>query len=150
MAKTQDLPGFALKRKILFGPKTTRQRLLEAGKQFMEAGRSDDALEFFRRAEAPELAEQVAEKAASEGNVPLMMRARTVSGHETAPAQWLEAAQKAEAAGRPSCAKLAYEQLGRSEDADRMAGLIPGPPTANRDVGLLLEAVDHDGEEPVE
>ena len=128
MAKNDELPEFRPKRKVLFGSRTSEEQWRETGKEFMSAGRYDDALEFFGQADADDLAEQVAREALSAGNVPLLMRARRVSGQETSESDWLAAAQAAESNGMFSGAALAYERAGRDDDAARMAQQMPGAP----------------------
>jgi hypothetical protein len=108
VAKKPQLPGFYEKRKVLFAESPSPEKLLRAGRQFMEAGRYDDALEFFQRAGAHDLARQVAAVAMQAGNTPLLMRAKKVLGEGITEQEWLQVAANAEKAGLPSCACLAY------------------------------------------
>ncbi len=124
MARKQDLPDFYEKRKLLFSEKARAKELRETGRQFMEAGRYDDALEFFQRCEADELARQIAERAMREGDTPLYMRAKKVLGEEINEEQWLALAERAEQAGRPSMASVAYRKAGDEEEAARLRELI--------------------------
>jgi hypothetical protein len=127
MARETSLPSFLQKRKVLFGEKTDPEKMRAAGKQFMEAGRLDDALEFFQRCDADELVRTVMDTAIAQGNTPLVMRALKVLGQEATPQQWSACAENAEKARRHTCAALAYEKAGRSDDAARMRELVPGP-----------------------
>jgi tetratricopeptide (TPR) repeat protein len=126
VAKKPQLPGFYEKRKVLFAESPSPEKLLRAGRQFMEAGRYDDALEFFQRAGAHDLARQVAAVAMQAGNTPLLMRAKKVLGEGITEQEWLQVAANAEKAGLPSCACLAYSKAGREEEAARVRGLMPG------------------------
>ncbi|MFW6188908.1 MAG: hypothetical protein ACOC7T_00610 [Planctomycetota bacterium] len=114
------------KRKILFGQKTGPEKLRETGKRYMDAGRYYDALDFFERAEADDLARQVAETAAEAGDVPLYMRAKKVLGDEISEEQWLDLAQRAEQADMLSGAKVAYRKAGREQEVERLEELVPG------------------------
>jgi hypothetical protein len=146
MANNEDLPEFRPKRKVLFGSKTSDEKLREMGREFMDAERYDDALEFFQQAEAHELAEQVARKAMDSGNVPLLMRARRVSGAETSPEEWSTAAHEAEQRGLYSAARLAYERADRPEDAQRVAEQMPAAPEQQPE-HVLEEEDEEQGEE---
>jgi len=126
MAKQRDLPAFREKRKILFGEKTSQERMREAARQFMEAERYDEALEFCQRTEADELARQIAARALESGNSPLYMRAKRVLGEEIGDEEWAQLAAKAEKAGLFSAAYVAYVKAGREPEAARMRSLMPG------------------------
>ena len=127
MGKNDDLPDFHAKRKILFGDKTSDEQLRETGQQFMEGERYDDALEFFQRAEADDLARQVARRAMERGNTPLYMRAKRVLGEPISEDEWVGLAQSAERAELYTAARLAYQKAGRTQEAERLAELIFGP-----------------------
>jgi hypothetical protein len=120
MARKQDLPGFYEKRKLLFSEKARPEDLREAGRQFMEAERYDDALEFFERCDADDLARQIAERAMERGNTPLYMRAKRVLGEEISDGEWRGLAQSAERAGRLSMAYVARQKAGDEEEAARL------------------------------
>jgi hypothetical protein len=125
MAKKRDLPGFIEKRKILFGAKTSPQKMREAGEQFMDAERYDDALEFFERCDARDLARTVADRAMSAGNVPLYMRAKRVMEEPIEDAEWARLADAAEQQGRPSMALVAHLKAGNESEAERLRRLLP-------------------------
>jgi hypothetical protein len=125
MAKKRDLPGFAEKRKILFGAKTTPEKLRETGEQFLEAERYDDALEFFQRCDAADLARQVADRAMSAGNVPLYMRAKRVLGEPVEDGEWKGLAAAAEGQGRLSMAYVAQLKAGNGSEAERLKQKLP-------------------------
>ena len=127
MGKNDDLPDFHAKRKILFGDKTSDEQLRETGQQFMEGERYDDALEFFQRADADDLARQVARNAMERGNTPLYMRAKRVLGEPISEDEWVELARSAERAELYTAARLAYQKAGRTQEAERLAELIFGP-----------------------
>ncbi len=128
MAKKQDLPGFYGKRKILFGAKTSPDKMRQTGKLFMDAERYDDALEFFQRAEADDLTREIAQVAMERGNVPLYMRAKKVLGERIDEQEWSRLAASAEKAGVHSSARVAHLKAGHEEEAARVAGIMPGPP----------------------
>ncbi len=126
MADKDDLPDLYPKRKLLFGARTPPERLRETGQRFMEAGRYDDALEFFQRADAKELTRKVARIAMETGNTPLYMRAKRVLREATSEQEWTQIARAAERAGLHSAAFLAHKQAGHEEEAERLRRLIPG------------------------
>jgi hypothetical protein len=126
MAKHKDLPGFARKRGILFGRKTSKERLRQAGEGFLEAGRYYDALEFIERAGATDLAERVGRLAIDAGDTALLMRARKVLRRETTREEWARVAANAEKAGLYSAAYLAHTKAGNQDEAARVHALMPG------------------------
>jgi len=128
MAKKQDLPGFYEKRKILFGAKTTPEKMRQTGKLFMDAERYDDALEFFQRVEADELTREIARVAMEGGNVPLYMRAKKVLGEQISEQEWSRLAANAEKAGVYSGARMAHLKAGHEEEAARIAAIMPRLP----------------------
>ncbi len=126
MAKKQEIPGFTTKRKLLFGVKTKPEKMRQTGESFMDAGRLDDALEFFERCDAQDLTRRVAGRAMEEGNVPLYMRAMKVLKEDTGPDDWRRLAANAEKAGAFATAMVAYRSAGLEEEAERVGGLMPG------------------------
>ncbi len=126
MAKKQDLPGFARKRDILFGRKTSKERLRQTGEQFLEVGRYYDALEFIERAGADELARRIAGLAVDAGDTALLMRAKKVLREQTTDEEWTRTAANAEKAGLYSAAYLAHSRAGHEEEAVRLRKLMPG------------------------
>ena len=130
MAKLNELPGFRKKRKTLFGSKTSAGQMLETGREFMQAERFDEALEFFSRAGATQEVEQIAGLAAERGDIALFLRARVVLNEEPTEEELEAVARNAEAAGRRSMALTAYLKAGRMEQAERLRaemGLSPHP-----------------------
>ncbi|MDP6439246.1 MAG: hypothetical protein QGH74_06410 [Candidatus Brocadiia bacterium] len=139
MAKSNELPGFREKRKVLFGPKTSPKQMRDMGVRFMEAERYDDALEFFARTEAKADVKEIVRIAMDRGDTPLLLRARLVLGETPAEKELLACARKAEAAGRKSMAVVAYSKAGNEEEAERLraeisASLEPDPPAASEGV----------------
>ena len=126
MAKPDTLPGFRDKRAALFGAKVTPQHRREVGMRFMEAERYDDALEFFSRADAEDQVRKIAAIAAERGDTPLFLRAKVVLKEVPAQQELAALARKAEEAGRPSMARMAYLKAGLQEEADRLGGQAAG------------------------
>jgi len=125
MAKNQDLPGFYEKRKILFSERTSPEKMRRTGQMFMEAGRYDDALEFFQRCEAEDLVRRIAAEAMEDGNTPLYMRAKKVLGEQVSESEWTGLAAAAERAATPTMAHLAHRQAGHEEEAARLRAAAP-------------------------
>lgn len=126
MAKKQELRGFYQKRKILFGAKTSPERMRQTGERFMAAGRYDDALEFFERCEAEDLTRRIAAEAMKAGDAPLYMRAKKVLKEQIADGEWAGLAANAENAGSYAMAYVAHLKAGREEEADRVRRLMSG------------------------
>jgi hypothetical protein len=153
MAKKRDLPGFAEKRKILFGAKTTPEKLRDTGELFLEAERYDDALEFFQRGHADDLTRAVADRAMEDGNVPLYMRAKRVLGEPVEKEEWNRLAATAEGQGRFSMAYVSFVKAGNETEAQRLRQLLP-----SQDARADAEAEEaddgptnsEDGQPPVE
>lgn len=126
MAKDDELPGFYEKRKILFNEKTSEEKMRETGRQFFEAERYDDALEFFARSEAPDLVKQIVEITLERGDTPLFLRAKRVLKEKVSDEEWKTLAQNALDAGCPSKAYVAYLKSGREEKAKELKAKTEG------------------------
>jgi hypothetical protein len=120
MAQRRKLPGFYEKRKILFGPKTTPEKMRETGKLLMDAGRHDDALEFFERCAADDLTRLIAAEAMNAGDAPLFMRAKKVLKELITEDEWTRLAASAEKASAYSMAYVAHLKAGHEEEATRL------------------------------
>jgi len=129
MAKSQELPGFEQKRKVLFGPKTSPEQLRDMGRRYMDAERFDDALEFFARCEAENEVRKVVHIAVERGDTSLLLRAKVVLREEATEDEFLRTAKAAEQSGRTAMAALAYRKAGDEEHADRLLaeamGVVP-------------------------
>ena len=128
MAKSDRLPGFRDKRRVLFGRKTAAEQMREAGGQFMQAERYDDALEFFARCDAESQVQQIARIAVERGDTPLLLRARVVLKEQPTQEELVAVARKAKAAGRKSMARLAYLKAGLEQEAERLGAELAGEP----------------------
>jgi len=126
MAKNDELPGFYEKRKILFNEKTSDEKMRETGRQFFEAERYDDALEFFARCEAPDSVRQIVETTLERGDTPLFLRAKRVLKEEVSDEEWKTLAQNALDAGCPSKAYVAYLKSGREDKAKELKAQTEG------------------------
>lgn len=137
MAKNDELPGFYEKRKILFNEKTSDEKMRDAGRQFFEAERYDEALEFFARTEAPELVKEIASAALDQADTPLFLRAKRVLNEKLTDEELQELARKALDAGCPSKAYVALKKSGKDEQAEQLKARTEG----------LREAEEEDEEE---
>lgn len=120
MAKSKDLPAFREKRKALFSDKVSPEKKQAAGKRFMEAGRFDDALEFFSRASAQQDVQRIARHAIEAGDAPLFLRAKVVLKEQPTEQELSALASAAEAAGRKSMASVAHAVAGHEQEAERL------------------------------
>ena len=120
MAKGGELPGFLEKRKILFGRKTSAEKMRATGLRFMEAERYDDALEFFARCSADDLVRRIADVAMERADTPLFMRAKRVLKEPVSGKEWDRLADNALKAGTASKAHVAKLQAGKKEEADEL------------------------------
>ena len=123
MAKKRDLPGFYEERKLLFDPKASADRKRRAGEAFMEAGRYDEALDFFERCGATDQVRQVAAKALAAGNTPLFMRAKRILREEVTDREWSQVAAAAEHRGAYTMAYVAHLKAGHEQEAARLREL---------------------------
>ncbi|MHC5035398.1 MAG: hypothetical protein ACYTFZ_10215 [Planctomycetota bacterium] len=128
MAKSKELPGFDEKRKILFGAKSSPEKMRETGELFMDAERYDDALEFFQRCDAQDQTREIARRAMAAGNTPLYMRAKKVLGEDTAEPRWRDRARggtpcRAERGGR-SGGRIGVRPLREPHGALRTQNLV--------------------------
>ena len=126
MARKSELPAFRKKRNVLFGEKTSKDALRETGRQYLEAKRYYDALEFFQRAGADSDTRKVAEIAIEAGDTPLYMRVKKVLKEQGSEQEWSRLAVNAERAGLYSAAYLAHMKAGHDEEAARLRQSIPG------------------------
>ena len=120
MAKSKDLPALREKRKMLFGEKVSSEQRLAQGKRFMEAGRFDDALEFFSRADAQQEVQRIARHAMEAGDAPLFLRAKVVLKEQPTEQELSALARAAEVAGRKSMARVAHVVAGHEQEAERL------------------------------
>lgn len=124
MAKSDELPGFVAKRKILFGARTTPEQMTEMALRFMAQERYDDALEFLAKTDAHAPLDKIVRIAIDRGDTPLLLRAKAVLKQEPTDRELLVTAKQAEAAGRPSMAYVAYVKAGNEQEAERLRGEI--------------------------
>ena len=139
MPKKGQLSGFYEKRAILFSKKASVEKMKQLGKQFMDAGRFDDALEFLARAKADDMVREIARTALGMGDAPLYMRAKKILAENTEEREWNELADNASKHGRFAMAYVAKLKAGKPEEAEQFLALIPtvepaespaGPPEA--------------------
>ncbi|HOX39336.1 MAG TPA: hypothetical protein PL033_15250 [Candidatus Brocadiia bacterium] len=120
--------GFTQKRRQLYARSVSPEKLMRAGDDFLEAGRYDDALNFYHRAEAKDRIAKVAETAVARGDAALLLRARKLLGTAATPEELSETAAKALENGKPTLAMVAYERIGDKEKAKEIRaqlGLSP-------------------------
>ncbi len=133
MADRSELPAFSKKRDILFNEKTSDRQRLQSGVEFMQAGRYDDALEFFGRCDAEEQVHEIVDRARRECNVPVFLRAKVILKEKPDTAELEELAVRAEEMERPLMAVLAYQKAGMQEKADRVRAGMGGSGEASED-----------------
>ncbi len=138
MAKKNELPPFVKKRKIMFGEKVADRQRIQAGVEFMEAGRYDDALEFFVRSDAEEYVREIVEIALKECNVPVFLRAKVVLNEKPEKAELEEIADRALEMDSPAMAAVALQKAGLHEKAKEIRSEVTG------------ESVDAEEEESTE
>jgi len=126
MAERRELPSFRDKRRVLFSERTPSERMRQTGQAFMEAGRYDDALEFFQRCGADDLTRQVAERAMGAGDTALYMRAKKILKEDISDGEWTRLAVRAEEVGAYSLAYLAHLRAGHDDEVARLLPLVPG------------------------
>ncbi len=110
------------KRDLLNKSTVAVEQLLGWAKRFEENGLINDAADFYIKAGAVSDLERLAEAMRAEGDFFLFRLLRQASGHEPNREEWLDLAEKAEAAGKFAYAIQAYRQAGEEEHAERLAG----------------------------
>ena len=120
MAKSQELPGFERKRRILFGHRTSPEQMRETGRRFAAQERYDDALEFLSRTEARADVEEIARIAMERGDTALLLRAKAVLKEAATEAELNAVAARAEELGRLSDAHVAHLKAGHEAEAERV------------------------------
>ncbi|MFP4027618.1 MAG: hypothetical protein ACLFWL_07505 [Candidatus Brocadiia bacterium] len=126
MEKSDELPGFRKKRKVLFGEKSTDEDLREMGRQFMEAEHYDDALEFFARTEAEGDVRKIASRAMEKGNTPLFLRAKVVLDEQLTEEELEKLAANAEQAEQISSAYVAHLKASNNAELEKLSEKLPG------------------------
>ncbi len=133
MADRSELPGFSKKRDILFNEKASGQQRLQNGVEFVQAGRYDDALEFFERCDAEEQVREILDIARRQCNIPVFLRAKVILKEKPDAAELEELAVRAVEMERPLMAVLAYQKAGMQEKADRVRAGMGGSGEASED-----------------
>ncbi len=111
------VPGFLKKKRLLDDAKLSAERCRDYGTMFLNAGALADALDFFLKAgDGPGL-EQLKEIALQTGDAYLLERILQAQGL-SAPELWEQAAAKAQALGKLTLARWAWERAGKSAPAE--------------------------------
>jgi hypothetical protein len=106
-----ELPEPLRRREILYGPQTPPETLIEYGKAYEEAGRIDDALQFFEQARDRAGLERVKHQAFQAGDAFMLKRIAKAMPEMVTPADWEQMASRAEALGKQLYAEQARQAL---------------------------------------
>ncbi|MCX7804507.1 MAG: hypothetical protein N3A38_04875 [Planctomycetota bacterium] len=98
------------KRDVLWSEKTPRETLSRHGREFFEAERYSDALDFFERAMDEEGIRRIREVALKEGDAFLLGRIARLKPEWVSDGDWRTVEKAAEAAGKPSFAEQARKR----------------------------------------
>ncbi len=133
MAKISDLNPID-RRNFLHNPKTTTQQLIESGSLLLASGSLYDALQFFLKANHPEGAQQVKQKAVELGDpfTISLIAARDAEG--VSKDDWLAAAKVAESKAKFRYAAWAFEEGGDESAAKRTLQKIEAAEPASQNV----------------
>ncbi|RLA83048.1 MAG: hypothetical protein DRG40_07235 [Deltaproteobacteria bacterium] len=114
------LPNALKRREILYGKETPPQVLIEYGDLYMEAGRLNDAVEFYGRAQHREGLLRLKERALKEGDYFLFSQVAEFLSEDPSPEEWRELARAAMEKGRYQFALKAFHRAGDNEEAQRV------------------------------
>ena len=105
------LPAPLKRREILYGVNTPPETLVEYGLAYEEAGRMDDALQFFEQAKDAKGLGRVKDFAFKNGDAFMLKRIAKAMPELVAPADWERMAKRAEELGKALFAEQARQAL---------------------------------------
>jgi hypothetical protein len=105
------LPDPLKRREILYGVTTPPEALVEYGMAYEEAGRMDDALQFFEQAKDAKGLGRVKEHALEAGDAFMLKRIAKAMPDLVAPADWERMAKHADELGKVLFAEQARQAL---------------------------------------
>ena len=111
------LPDAISRREILAGNPKLAVDLKDLGRRYLQAGWLSDALDCFERSRDTAGLDEV-KKRAIEGDTFLLTRLAKLEGYAVSPADWRQAAEKAERDGRERFGALGYERAGDAAAAE--------------------------------
>jgi len=122
------------KRDLLHAEKSSAATLAQTGREFLALERYSDALDFFEKARDGAGIAEIKQIALAQGDTFLLARLDRFDRNMISRAEWEAAAQKAEAAGRPSMAEFVARKFapppsaakGAAGAAEQKPGEIPG------------------------
>ena len=107
----KELPGFLKKRKLLYSTKD-KDALNKYGDMFFQAGKIDDALDFYERGRSSEGFSKVQEVALHEGNLYLFRKVCKITKSELQKASLNQIGEKALELGKLAMALDAFKEAG--------------------------------------
>ena len=133
MAKEQ-LPGFREMRRLLYSKNVPVEDIVAAAAELAKAERYSDALDLYEKAQNLEGVRSISEKAFSDGDVGIWMKARRILKEPISPEEWAKLAEVALSAEKPHFALFAYKRAGDEAKAEELQrtlsgdkGLVPPP-----------------------
>jgi len=119
MAKN-ELPNFFKRREILFSDEISPDEVDRYGDMFLEAGRVNEALDFYEKSGNKERVRRVLQMAEEEGDLGVWMRAKVLLKETPKPAEWERMAERALSAGKEHYAIYALEKAGKQDRAEEL------------------------------
>jgi len=133
-------PNALNKGEILFGDKTSSEKLSRLGKVYEEQDNLYDAIDFYERAKDKEAAAALAQIARKQGNAFLLKKCLRVTETELSAGEWNALATEAEAAGNKANAAIFYQEGGQPQETARV----------REEAGIVVPSLDHLGAEPLQ
>jgi hypothetical protein len=102
-----DVPDWRQKQQLLYGGKASREQRLEGARRLIEKGMDSEAMDYLEVEPDGDLVRTLLDRALDKGEAFQYRRAAAVLGLKPSAADWEKVAERAEASGRPSYARLA-------------------------------------------
>ncbi len=132
MGKTGGTPDYRAKQKLLFGKEVNSQELIRIGREFLEAGWLNDAIDFLAKAGDDESLNDIRALALEEGDVFIFRRILKVTDTTAEEKEWREIADCALLLEKLQFAREAYRMAGDRKTMDKIDNLI-NPPEAQEE-----------------
>ena len=124
MVKTVGLPNYRAKQSLLFGKDENPQELSRIGREFLQAGWLNDAIDFLAKAGDNELLNDIRVRAIEEGDVFIFRRVLKATATTAEEGQWRQIGDCALLLEKLQFAREAYRMAGDRKAMDKVDSLI--------------------------
>ncbi|MBW2701373.1 MAG: hypothetical protein JRF33_11205 [Deltaproteobacteria bacterium] len=132
------LPDLKQKLKLLFGT-LSKEKLIEWGERYLQAGWVSDSLDFFVEAEHGEGFKQVRELAVKEGDAFILRRCLKEMDVNADEGEWKALGENALKLGKLQFAREGFRLAGERKMLDRVDAMI-NPPKEEEETDLPMQA----------